>query len=155
MDRLRGGGLFDPKRQGTNRQDEGSELPDIETPTQNNAIRVLAYTGHKWIVDPDLIKVQLDWHICNHENTWLRKVSWGPLQWTWCDPYVGKEVKPSLPSNLRLDWVARFQPLNPPESLLPQRVGTHTMFLTQLSTSFDRKSGNNNRPNKLPSSNGY
>ena len=31
---------------------EGSELRDIETPTQNNAIRVLAYTGHKWIVDP-------------------------------------------------------------------------------------------------------
>ena len=59
-------------------------------------------------VDLDPIKVQPEWHICTHENTWLRKVSWGPLQWTWCDPYVGKEVKPSLPSNLRLDWVARF-----------------------------------------------
>ena len=34
---------------------ESSELRDIETPSQNNAIRVLAYTGHKWIVDPDPI----------------------------------------------------------------------------------------------------
>ena len=37
---------------------EGSELRDNETPTLNNAIRVLAYTGHKWLVDPDPTKVQ-------------------------------------------------------------------------------------------------
>ena len=61
---------------------EGSELRDNETPTQNKAILVLAYTGHKWIVDLDPIKVQLDWHICTHENTWLRKVSWDPWQWS-------------------------------------------------------------------------
>ena len=48
---------------------EDPELRDIETPTQNNAIQVLMYTGHKWIVDPDPIKVQPDWHICTHENT--------------------------------------------------------------------------------------
>ena len=48
---------------------EGFELRDTEIQIQNNAIRVLAYTGHKWIVDPDPIKVQPDWHICTHENT--------------------------------------------------------------------------------------
>ena len=73
-----------------------SKLQDNETPTQNKEIRVLAYIGHKWIVDPDPIKVQPDWHICTHENTWLRKVSWDPLQWTWHDPYVGKEANPSF-----------------------------------------------------------
>ena len=35
-----------------------SELQDNETPTQNKAIQVLLYTGHKWIVDPDPVKVQ-------------------------------------------------------------------------------------------------
>ena len=79
---------------GTPDRIEGSELRDSETPTQNNAIRVLAYTCHKWIVDPDPIKVQPDWHICTHENTWLCKVSWDPLQWTWCDPYGGQGSKP-------------------------------------------------------------
>ena len=39
---------------------EGSELRDNETLTLNMAIRVLTYTGHKWIVDPDPIKVQLE-----------------------------------------------------------------------------------------------
>ena len=69
-------------------------MRDTETPTQNNAIRVLTYTGHiKWIVDLDPIKVQADWHICTHENTWLRKVSWDPLQWTWHDPYAGQGSK--------------------------------------------------------------
>ena len=81
------------RRRGTPDRIEGSELRDTEAPTQNNAIRVLAYTGHKWIVDPDPIKVQPDWHICIHENTWLRKVSWGPLQWTWRNPYVGPRSK--------------------------------------------------------------
>ena len=47
---------------------EGSELRDNETLTLNRAIRVLAYTDHKWIVDPDSIKVQPEWHICTHEN---------------------------------------------------------------------------------------
>ena len=85
---------------GTPDKIEGSELLDIETPTQNNTIRVLAYTGHKWIVDPDPIKVQPDWHICTHENTWLCKVSWESLQWTWCDPYTGQGSKP-IPCNGR------------------------------------------------------
>ena len=40
-----------PRCRGTPDRIEGSELRDTETPTQNNAIRVLAYTGHKWIVD--------------------------------------------------------------------------------------------------------
>ena len=69
-------GYLIPKCRGTPDRIEGSELRDTETPTQNNAIRVLAYkSGHKWIVDPDPIKVQPDWHICTHENTWLSKVS--------------------------------------------------------------------------------
>ena len=37
--------------------------------------------------------MQLDWHICTHENTWLRKVNWDPLQWTWLHPYVGQGSK--------------------------------------------------------------
>ena len=61
---------------------KGYELRDNETLTLNMTIRVLSYTGHKWIVDPDPIKVQPECHICIHENTWLRKVSWDPLQWT-------------------------------------------------------------------------
>ena len=73
---------------------EGLERQDNEASTQHTAIRVLTYTGYKWIVDLDPIKVQLDWHICTHENTWLRKVSWDPLQWTWCDPYAGQGSKP-------------------------------------------------------------
>ena len=54
---------------------EGSKLRDNEILTLNRAIRVLAYTGHKWIADPDPVKVQPEWHICTHENTWLHKVS--------------------------------------------------------------------------------
>ena len=37
---------------------EGFELHDNETLTLNMEIQVLTYIGHKWIVDPDLIKVQ-------------------------------------------------------------------------------------------------
>ena len=44
-------------------------------------------------VDPDPIKVQLKWHICTHENTWLHKVNWDPLQWAWHDPYAGQGNK--------------------------------------------------------------
>ena len=95
------------------------------------------YISHKWIVDPDPIEVQPDWHICTHENTWLRKVSWDPLQWTWHDPYGGKGSKP-------ISCVATLQLPKPPESRLLQRSGTHIKFLTQLSPSFGRKSGNNN-----------
>ena len=51
-------GVLISRGRGTLDRIEGSELRDTETPSQNNAIRVLAYTGHKWIVDPDLIKVQ-------------------------------------------------------------------------------------------------
>ena len=51
-------------------------MRDNETPTLNMTIRVLAYIGHKWIVELDPLKVQLEWHICTHENTCLRKVSW-------------------------------------------------------------------------------
>ena len=51
------------------------ELRDNETPTLNKAIRVLAYIGHKWIVDPDLIQVQADWHICTQEaHDYVRSV---------------------------------------------------------------------------------
>ena len=62
-----------PRGRGPIDKIEGSELPDTETLTQNNAIQVLAYTGHKWIIDLDPIKVQPNWHICTHENTWLCK----------------------------------------------------------------------------------
>ena len=77
-----------PRGRGPTNMIEGSELSDTETPTQNNAIRVLTFIGHKWIVDPNPIKVPPDWHICTHENTWLRKVSWDPLQWAWRCPYA-------------------------------------------------------------------
>ena len=66
-----------------------------------------------------------------------------------------KEANPSLSSNSQLVWVATFQPLEPPESRLPQRSSTHIKFLTQLSPSFGRKSGNNNTRGELPHSNGY
>ena len=51
---------------------------------------MLTYIGDKWIVDPDPIKVQPDWHICTHES----KVSGTLLQWAWRDPYTGKGSKP-------------------------------------------------------------
>ena len=60
-----------------------------ELTTMNMAVQVLVYTSRKWIVDPKLVKVQPEWHICIHENTWLRKVSWNPLQWTCHDLYEG------------------------------------------------------------------
>ena len=72
-------GSLIPRGRGSLDRIEGSELCTTETPTQNNAIRVLAYIGLKWIVDPNPIKVQPNWHICTHENTWLRKVSLGPF----------------------------------------------------------------------------
>ena len=68
-------GSLIPRGRETPDRIEGSELRDNETLTLNMTIRVLAYTGHKWIVDPNPIKVQLEWHVCTHENTWLRKVS--------------------------------------------------------------------------------
>ena len=61
---------------------EGHELQDNEIPTLNMEIRVLAYTGRKWIGDPNPIQVQPEWHICTHENTWLCKVNWNLLVWT-------------------------------------------------------------------------
>ena len=39
---------------------EGHELRDNKALTLNMTIRVLTYIGHKWIRDPDLIKVQLE-----------------------------------------------------------------------------------------------
>ena len=46
---------------------QGHELRDNEIPTLSMAIRVLAYTGRKRIVDPDPIKVQLEWYdVCTH-----------------------------------------------------------------------------------------
>ena len=44
--------------------------------TTNMAIQVLVYTGH--------------------ENTWIRKFRRYPLQWMWCDHYVGQGSK-SIP----------------------------------------------------------
>ena len=75
-------GSLIPRDRGTPDGIEGYELRDTKTPTQNNTIRVLTYTSHKWTVDPDPIKVQPDWHICTHENTWLLNVSWDPVQFT-------------------------------------------------------------------------
>ena len=126
---------------------EGFELRDNEILTLNRVIRLLAYTGHKWIVDPDPIKVQPEWHICTHENTWLR-TSLGTL----CNGHGAilmrfKETKVSLSSN--------SQPLKLPKSRLLQRSSTHIMFLTQLSPSFRRKFGNNIMRGELPCSNGY
>ena len=39
---------------------EGNELSGNETPTLNMVIRVFTYTGHKWIVNTNMIKVQLE-----------------------------------------------------------------------------------------------
>ena len=55
--------------------EEGSFIPRGREPPENEAllnttIQVLTCTCHKWIVDPDPIKVQPNWHICTHENTW-------------------------------------------------------------------------------------
>ena len=66
----------------------------------------------------------------------------------------GKEANPTLSSNSQIDWVTTFYLLKPPESRLLQRSGTHIIFLTQLSPSFGRKSGNNTR-GESPRSNGY
>ena len=107
-------GSLSPRGRGTPDRIKGFELWDNETPTQNKAIRVLTYTSHKWIVDPNPIKVQPDWHICTHENTWLRKASWDPLQWTWRDPYAGQGSIPSLSSNSQLDWVGTSSYSNRP-----------------------------------------
>ena len=111
-------GFLIPRGRGTLDRIEGSELRDTETPTQNNAIRVLAYTGHKSIVDPDPIKVQPNWHICTHENTWLRKVSWDLCNGHGVTLTGGQEANPSLSSNSQLDWVATFYLLKPPKSRL-------------------------------------
>ena len=86
-------GSLIPRGRETPDKINGSKLRDNETPSLNKAIRILSYIGHRWIVDPDPIKVQPKWHICAHENTWLRKVSWNPLQWTWRDPYAGQGSK--------------------------------------------------------------
>ena len=80
-------GSFTATGRDTSDRIEGSELQDNETPSQHKVIWVLAYTRPKWIVDPG-------WHICTHENAFLRKVNWNPLQWTWCDPYAGQGSKP-------------------------------------------------------------
>ena len=39
-----------------------------------------------------------------HENTWLRKVNWDLLQWTWHDPYADQGSKdiPSFQFTTRL-----------------------------------------------------
>ena len=68
---------------------QGNEEPR----TVKMVIQVLVYASSKWIVDPNLIKAQAEWHISVHENTWLHKVSWDPLQWTWHNPYVGQGSK--------------------------------------------------------------
>ena len=78
---------------------ECSELRDNETPILNKVIRVLAYISHKWIVNPDPINVQLEWHICTHENTWVRKVSWDLCNGHGAILMRVKETKPSLSSN--------------------------------------------------------
>ena len=56
-------------------------------------VRVLAYTCNKWIIDLDSIKVQSELNVFVHENIWLHKVNWNPLQWTWRDPYAGQGSK--------------------------------------------------------------
>ena len=54
------------------------ELQGNEEPTTvKMVIQVLAYASSKWIVDVDPLKVQPAWHICVHENIWLRKVTTG------------------------------------------------------------------------------
>ena len=50
-------GSLIPRCRGTPDRIESSGLRDIETPTHNNTTRVLVYTGHKYIVDLDPIKV--------------------------------------------------------------------------------------------------
>ena len=56
-------------------------------------VRVLAYTCNKWIIDLDSIKVQSELNVFVHENIWLHKVNWNPLQWTWHDPNEGQGSK--------------------------------------------------------------
>ena len=48
---------------------QGHKLRDNAEPTTiDMVIRVLAYIGYKWIVDPNRTKAQPKWHICAHEN---------------------------------------------------------------------------------------
>ena len=42
---------------------QGPKLQDNEVSTSNMTIQVLVYTCPKWIVDPNPIKVQLEWHM--------------------------------------------------------------------------------------------
>ena len=86
-------GSLIPRGRETPNKIQGHELWNNEVPTLNMEILVLAYTCRKWIVDPDLIKAQQEWHICTHENTCLRKVSRDYLQWTWHNPYPGQGSK--------------------------------------------------------------
>ena len=51
-------GSLIPRGRETPDRIEGHELRDNETLISNMEIRVLAYIGHKWIVDPDPIKLQ-------------------------------------------------------------------------------------------------
>mgnify|MGYP006973826014 CR=1 FL=1 len=75
-------GSLIPRGRETRDRIQGHKLWDSEEPrTTNMAIRMLTYTGCNWIVAPDPIKAQPKWHI------------WGPLQWTWRDPYVGQGSK--------------------------------------------------------------
>ena len=53
-------GSFIPRGKETPDMIQGSEWQDYETPTLDKAIRVLTYTGHKWLVDPDSTKVQAE-----------------------------------------------------------------------------------------------
>ena len=53
-------GSLIPRGRETTDRIKGHELRDNETPTLNMAIRVLVYTSHNCIVDPDPIKVQLE-----------------------------------------------------------------------------------------------
>ena len=114
--------------------------------------------SHKWIVDPDPIKVQPEWHIFTHENTWLRKVNWDPLQWTWRDPFVfcgTRKVIPFFQFTTRLgDHIIATQTTW--ESIWCKDM-THISCspMIQLSLSFGRKSGNNNMLGELPRFNGY
>ena len=52
------------------------------------------YSLSRWVHTLD--QVELDSQqgcVCTHENTWLHKVSWDPLQWRWHDPYAGNGSK--------------------------------------------------------------
>ena len=107
------------------------------------------------VLDPDLIKVQLEWHLRAYQNTCLCKLSWNPLQWTWHDLYTGQGSKgiPFFQFTTRLGcYIIAAQTDRESDA---QRYDTHIVFPIQLLPSFSNNYGNNNTIGELPYFNDY